>query len=1062
MTSTMTSTATLDQSSSSRSLPQGMAMRISGEVDALEGYPLHVSIPATAEVAGTFSSKTVYVVVVDDCGKVREVARRFRAFVEFHSKLQRRGVLPQSIELPPKKWVNTRDPDFVEERRVGLERYLKQVMRQRGVLCDDSLWDFLEAEAATVVLPRLLVDHFSTAAANERLVLVQKICSQDKHQFRLCNRAVIRLLLELGTQEDVELQTRVVMVLKTLVGKPSARQLLLAAGGLTVVLQMVERCVEVVPGTAEARAGASVSEARRGSLRDEALEVLRLVVEREPGCMAGFFRQEQGLVRLRKLVEDPNRQELHAFVGGLLWRALESEGEDLETIMMALVDRAAAGLHVINTLLLSASASAKVLSALVLCDLCRAGKCEKALAAKVQGSLTDIPVEISAWAAAATQTLSVEGPLVGGGSLDARLLHQLCQGPELARLTALIPVPHVASGDQPLPDAVSAFVIWVLDCFVKRAVAEEWGSEDLECLKAHGLPEVLADLLWCGDAVVQDRAAFVLLQIGWLVEPELQTGGEVAVALDASILRARLRVVEVLRCRCQDLFVVVEDALHADEDEMRYKEELVNPRAELLPSGEAMIRPTVTAIEILAEGRSGLSAALQDCKMAVASLQEQLGGHSMASGTLKISEEGVMADVTRSTSADEDLATKTGSMREAEEVLGFAQERLEELERDLQRAEASSAEAEQELGQVSREAKDAQHRRDEHAALLGAVPQRIQELQQQIRDQEKRRGAVQASLRDAAAAVKAKTEQLNKAHATHHDADHACRTLATLDSRVTNLSFGVSPGVAPSAEQQREIQAVARDLPAKPQLQSAHAAEDDRAAAEFRREPSVPALGRLVSARARVCAEWRTMCSPDHLTRELAELNRQQASVVREQDDVDAALDASKQSLAEVTDTDALASRQHTLQRAAAEATAAADEAQLKATAAAGRRRESGERLLGARDEVATAVRTLQGRRAAFVEAATRTNNDRTAIGHQILELEGRVGELLRKTQQALDFRTTLTDKLSTVATSMLTERDRRRGCASCVGSLIQSLQDLQAQLLAIDDSPLEAFVEHS
>ena len=61
-------------------------------------------------------------------GEVNVLDQRYQFFHDLNESLLAAGLVPEGAELPGKKWFSNFDPNFVEERRRGLQEYLERVL----------------------------------------------------------------------------------------------------------------------------------------------------------------------------------------------------------------------------------------------------------------------------------------------------------------------------------------------------------------------------------------------------------------------------------------------------------------------------------------------------------------------------------------------------------------------------------------------------------------------------------------------------------------------------------------------------------------------------------------------------------------------------------------------------------------------------------------------------------------------------------------------------------------------------------------------------------------------
>ncbi|CAE7148786.1 unnamed protein product, partial [Rhizoctonia solani] len=80
------------------------------------------------------------------------VARRYSEFYDMHTRLKERFVEVRNLEFPGKKFVTALSNNMVDSRRVGLERYLRNLILVPSVCESDELRSFLSRQATPPTL----------------------------------------------------------------------------------------------------------------------------------------------------------------------------------------------------------------------------------------------------------------------------------------------------------------------------------------------------------------------------------------------------------------------------------------------------------------------------------------------------------------------------------------------------------------------------------------------------------------------------------------------------------------------------------------------------------------------------------------------------------------------------------------------------------------------------------------------------------------------------------------------------------------------------------------------
>ncbi|BGO97035.1 PhoX domain-containing protein [Rhodotorula toruloides ATCC 204091] len=78
--------------------------------------------------------------------------RRYSEFLSLYNKLKEKFPSTRNLDFPSKRLVGAWSKEFIEQRRVGLERYLQNVIKLPAVCVSDELRSFLSKE--TVALPK--------------------------------------------------------------------------------------------------------------------------------------------------------------------------------------------------------------------------------------------------------------------------------------------------------------------------------------------------------------------------------------------------------------------------------------------------------------------------------------------------------------------------------------------------------------------------------------------------------------------------------------------------------------------------------------------------------------------------------------------------------------------------------------------------------------------------------------------------------------------------------------------------------------------------------------------
>ncbi|XP_075217096.1 PX domain-containing protein kinase-like protein [Lycorma delicatula] len=106
---------------------------------------------------------TEYVIkVCKGCGndKCWKVYKRYNDFVALHHALQASSL---NLPLPPKKYINNLDREFIAERQAGLQKYLNIVLMNPILACSLPVKKFLDPENYTIPFQELALQYVSIA-----------------------------------------------------------------------------------------------------------------------------------------------------------------------------------------------------------------------------------------------------------------------------------------------------------------------------------------------------------------------------------------------------------------------------------------------------------------------------------------------------------------------------------------------------------------------------------------------------------------------------------------------------------------------------------------------------------------------------------------------------------------------------------------------------------------------------------------------------------------------------------------------------------------------------------
>jgi hypothetical protein len=102
---------------------------------------------------------------------VYHIARRFQHFVDLHSKLKKQCNF--DAVLPTKKLWGNLDPEFIQTRKLELQRYLERLLRNRTIADSVEMRDFLQPQIdipAQAAPPSMLTSASASASAAASVV----------------------------------------------------------------------------------------------------------------------------------------------------------------------------------------------------------------------------------------------------------------------------------------------------------------------------------------------------------------------------------------------------------------------------------------------------------------------------------------------------------------------------------------------------------------------------------------------------------------------------------------------------------------------------------------------------------------------------------------------------------------------------------------------------------------------------------------------------------------------------------------------------------------------------
>ncbi|EER07720.1 merozoite surface protein-3, putative [Perkinsus marinus ATCC 50983] len=233
---------------------------------------------------------------------------------------------------------------MVEERRVGLERYLRQVLLMRRVYEDNRVWHFLEASAEVSIIVRYA---WSKDVKYLKLLCPLSLEASLAPSVASC-RPVIRTLLEHVDAGDPSVAGAALAVLGQAVGTRGGSRLISDEGGVRVLMNALGRTLSAT------------------AVED----VLLHLVRSHPESMFLYFQVDGGLsCMLEKLSGGAEAADISLCMARALVIAVAAD-PDLE---IALTDRQSSGLQLLEALMAEDDLSTKCITGLIISVLLRRG-----------------------------------------------------------------------------------------------------------------------------------------------------------------------------------------------------------------------------------------------------------------------------------------------------------------------------------------------------------------------------------------------------------------------------------------------------------------------------------------------------------------------------------------------------------------------------------------------------------------------------------------------------------------------------------------------------------------
>lgn len=282
----------------------------------------------------------------------------FRRFRDFQVLADSFG----SADLPTRGWLKLSKFDseeFVEERRVGLESFLRKLLLSQSACESSILWTFLETDPETCLVPRLQHNR----GCIESLRAVEQLASDAGHSFRLGNRQLVTVLLEYFTTAHCDMQHSALVILRAILSSSSD----------AISTELVYSAMLEISST-----DSVLGKACRNFLVD--------FTEKFPEALFHFFQRDAGLHYLLKKIE--SSADLEIVTSEILWIGAISSRD----ICVALSEKNSCGSNLLEILLKSGNMNIRILAAANLAVLARNGFFLPQVSARISESLANLEI----------------------------------------------------------------------------------------------------------------------------------------------------------------------------------------------------------------------------------------------------------------------------------------------------------------------------------------------------------------------------------------------------------------------------------------------------------------------------------------------------------------------------------------------------------------------------------------------------------------------------------------------------------------------------------------------
>jgi hypothetical protein len=280
---------------------------------------LQVSIPTSKRSFNGIGSKcTVFEVHIVDGVTDQSVDLDDLDFTYLHEQLLAQG---RSVPPLPKQGFTLFDSDsLIESRRVGYERYLREVLECADCVVNPILWVTLGVSVESSIVQRFVV-------RGDNVHQIDELSSRVSGYSRIASVGIITTLLRIMVENHHDLHTisHGVSILTRIAGNPGSIRLVQESYMLPVLMRLL-------------------TSVNRPILN----ELVISIVESFPGSLFNYIQREGGLTELIEVLDSkPGYDELFQTVATCVWYG-SMLSRDIEIV---LTDKSSVGMSLLNKLL---------------------------------------------------------------------------------------------------------------------------------------------------------------------------------------------------------------------------------------------------------------------------------------------------------------------------------------------------------------------------------------------------------------------------------------------------------------------------------------------------------------------------------------------------------------------------------------------------------------------------------------------------------------------------------------------------------------------------------------